>query len=124
MNKLVLAAALLCCGLPGAVLHGQPKHAHRASATNGRAVFMRVGCYTCHGTVGHGGAGARLAPNPLPLPAFIVWVRNGTPGWSVASGMPAFPVATVTDEELADVRAYLASLPTPRAVKDIPLLNQ
>ena len=85
---------------------------------------MRVGCYTCHGTVGHGGAGARLAPNPLPLSAFIVWVRNGPPGWSVASGMPAFPAATITDEELADVRAYLASLPAPRAVKNIPLLNQ
>jgi type IV pilus assembly protein PilQ len=44
---------------------------------------MRVGCYTCHGTVGQGGAGARLAPNTMPLPAMQVWVRGGTPGWSI-----------------------------------------
>ena len=56
-------------------------------------------------------------------PAFQTWVRNGTPGWSVASGMPAFPATVITDQELADVRAFLASLPAPPAVKDIPLLN-
>ncbi len=84
---------------------------------------MRVGCYACHGTVGHGGAGARLAPNTLPLPAFQTWVRNGTPGWTATSGMPAFPATVITDQELADVRAFLASLPAPPAVQDIPLLK-
>ncbi len=93
------------------------------SAANGKAVFMRVGCFTCHGTVGHGGAGARLAPNPLPLPAFQNWVRKGTPGWSVRGGMPAFSPAVISDKELADVRAYLASLPASPNVKDVPLLN-
>jgi len=85
---------------------------------------MRAGCYACHGTVGHGGAGARLAPNTLPLEAFKIWVRSGTPGWSISSGMPAYSTTVVTDEELADVRAFLASLPEPPAVEDIPLLNQ
>ncbi len=41
---------------------------------------MRVGCYTCHGTVGQGGAGARLAPNTMPLAAMQVWVRGGDAG--------------------------------------------
>jgi mono/diheme cytochrome c family protein len=72
--------------------------------------------------VGHGGAARRLAPNTLPLPAFAAWVRDGTPGWSFAAGMPAFPTAVISDAELADMRAYLASLPAPRPVADIPLL--
>jgi mono/diheme cytochrome c family protein len=73
--------------------------------------------------VGQGGAGPRLAPNTLPLAAFETWVRNGTPGWSIASGMPAFPRSIVSDRDLADARAYLASLPAPRAPGDIALLR-
>ena len=93
------------------------------SPANGKVVYLRAGCNTCHGTVGHGGAGTRLAPNPLPLTAFQNWVRKGTPGWSVRGGMPAFSAAILSDKELADVRAYLASLPAPPAPNSIPLLN-
>jgi mono/diheme cytochrome c family protein len=58
----------------------------------------------------------------LPLESFTTWVRNGTPGWTIASGMPAFSADALSDTDLADVRVYLASLPPPRAVADIPLL--
>jgi mono/diheme cytochrome c family protein len=95
----------------------------RASAANGKTVFLRTGCPACHGTVGHGGAGPRLAPNPLPLAGFMTWVRNGTPGWTIASGMPAFPPEVVSDAELADVLAYLASVPAPPAADDLPQLK-
>ena len=71
---------------------------------------------------GHGGAARRLAPNTLPLPGFTAWVRNGTPGWTFAAGMPAFPATVISDGELADIRTYLASLPPPPAVADLPLL--
>jgi len=115
----LVAAALLGCAAVGALAQS----ADRASAANGEKVFMRVGCFTCHGTVGHGGAGPKLTPNTLPLAGFETWVRNGTPGWTVASGMPAFSAAVLSDSELADMRAYLASQPPPRAVADIPLLK-
>ena len=85
----------------------------RSSVTNGETVYLRVGCQACHGTVGQGGAGPRLAPNTLPLAAFETWVRDGTPGWSIASGMPGFPAAIVS----------LANLPAPRAPDDIALLR-
>jgi mono/diheme cytochrome c family protein len=85
---------------------------------------MRTGCFACHGTVGHGGAGPRLAPNTLPFAAFETWVRNGTPGWSYRSGMPAFARTVVSDTELADVREFLATVPAPPAVRDVALLNQ
>ena len=110
------------------VLQGTPSVAQSANTeapnpATGKVVYLRAGCDACHGTVGHGGAGARLAPNPLPLTTFQNWVRKGTPGWSVRGGMPAFPPALLSDKELADIRAYLASLPAPPAAKDIPLLN-
>jgi mono/diheme cytochrome c family protein len=102
-----------------------PEHVpSHGAAANGKTVFMRIGCYTCHGTVGQGGAGARLAPNTIPLEAFRTWVRNGTPGWTIASGMPAFPPSVISDAELADVRAYLAGLPAPPAANDIPQLRR
>ncbi len=119
MNRAFAISALLCCALGAAA---QPARTARAAVANGESVYLRVGCFTCHGTVGHGGAAPRLTPNTLPLEGFTTWVRNGTPGWSFASGMPAFSAAVMSDTELADVRAYLASLPPPPAVADLPLL--
>ena len=121
LKTLLLTTALLCT-LTG-IVHAQSAKSARPSPQNGKTVFMRVGCYTCHGTVGQGGAGARLAPNTMPLAAMQVWVRGGTPGWSIARGMPAFPAAVISDSELADVQAYLASLPPPRKPDDIALLR-
>ena len=119
MKQLLLASALFCFA---SIAAAQSARTDRGSAANGENVFLRVGCFTCHGTVGHGGAGPRLAPNTLPLAGFTTWVRNGTPGWSFGSGMPAFPTSVLSDAELADVRAYLASQPAPPPVTDIPLL--
>jgi ubiquinol-cytochrome c reductase cytochrome c subunit len=123
VQRLLLAVALVACTLQAAAQAPPSSKSARAAATNGREVFMRLGCYTCHGTVGHGGAGPPLTPGTLPLAAFRQWVRNGTPGWSVANGMPAYSRSVLADEELADVREYLVSRPAPRAVEDIPLLN-
>lgn len=119
MPRMLVASALLLSAL-GA--HAQPARTDRTAVANGETVYMRVGCFTCHGTVGHGGAARRLAPNTLPLEGFTTWVRNGSPGWSFGAGMPAFPASVISDAELADIRAYLASLPPPPAVADVPLL--
>jgi len=103
MRKLTL---LLTAGL----LHAQ-------DAANGKKLFSSVGCYECHGRVGQGGsAGPRLAPRPVPLEALVAYVRH-------PSGvMPPYTTKLVTDAQLADIHAYLASIPPP--AKDIPLLNQ
>lgn len=119
MKQLLAATALLCFAATAAA---QPARTERAAIANGESTYLRIGCQACHGTVGHGGAAPRLAPNTLPLPGFTTWVRNGTPGWTVASGMPAFSASIISDTDLADIRAYLASLPPPTPVADIPLL--
>ena len=125
MRHVVLAACVAIASAPSSAFaqDSASPAATRTSAANGEAVFLRSGCPACHGTVGQGGvAGPRLATNTLPLAAFQAWVRNGSNGWSIAIGMPAFPATVVSDRDLADARAYLASLPPPRSPDDIALL--
>jgi mono/diheme cytochrome c family protein len=38
--------------------------------------------------------------------------------------MPGFSEKVVSDQEVADIYAYLKTIPAPKPVKDIPLLNQ
>jgi mono/diheme cytochrome c family protein len=86
---------------------------------NGNQLFVKDGCYQCHGYDGHGGFGARLAPRPMPLAALIAYVRRPAPG-----DMPVYTAKVISDAELTDIWAFLKSIPDPPAVKDIPLLNQ
>jgi ubiquinol-cytochrome c reductase cytochrome c subunit len=86
-------------------------------ADNGKKLYTTVGCYECHGRVGQGGgAGPRLAPRPVPLQALIAYVRHPS------GAMPPYTTKLVTDAQLADIHAFLSSIPPP--AKDIPLLKQ
>ena len=93
--------------------------AQNSQGENGHKIFLKNGCYSCHGYDGHGGVGPKLAPKPIAAAAFIAYVRHPAPG-----GMPTYRAKVMSDAELTDVLAYLRSIPEPPAVKDIPLLNQ
>lgn len=85
---------------------------------NGKKLFLKNNCYSCHGYDGHGGAGVKLAPKPIAVQAFIAIVRR-PPG----SNMPTFSAKVIPDADLRDMWAYLNSIPAAPAVKDVPLLN-
>ncbi len=105
--------ALLGAGLLAAQSAGS------GNAENGKREFVKLGCYTCHGYEGQGGgAGAKLAPKPIATAALIAYVRHP------AGSMPPFTAKVVSDQVLTDIHAYLASVPAPPPVKDIPLLNK
>ena len=88
------------------------------SAAKGKETFLRVGCYQCHGTEGQGsGAGLKLAPDPLPAEAIANFIR-GKPGT-----MPPYPEAVLSDAEIADIAAYLASIRPSPTVDRIPVLR-
>lgn len=90
------------------------------SAERGYQSFTKYMCYTCHGTIGQGadrGTGPKIAPSPLPYPAFALQVR--TPRLD----MPAYRKEFVSDQELADIYAYLLTVKPSPAAKDIPLLK-
>jgi len=99
------------------VAQASQQAAPSGDAEHGRTLFVKNGCYQCHNYEGHGGAaGARLAPNPLPWRGFVSYVR------APRGDMPPYTVKVMSEQELADVYAYLRSRPRPPAVSNIPLL--
>jgi mono/diheme cytochrome c family protein len=92
--------------------------AQEGNVQNGKRLYLKDGCYECHGYAGQGGAGVRLAPRVLSAANLIKYVRHP------AGSMPPYTNKVVSDAELTDIRAFLASLPEPPALKSIPLLNQ
>jgi mono/diheme cytochrome c family protein len=94
----------------------QASTAPKASIENGRKAFLQHGCFSCHGYSGQGGRGARLAQSPIPLEAFAMYVRQPN------RAMPPFG-NQVSDQELADIYAYLKSIPPSPDLKSIPLLT-
>jgi ubiquinol-cytochrome c reductase cytochrome c subunit len=118
MKTIVFAVALF---VVTAVAAQPPSTSAVGDPQRGKTAFMSAGCYTCHGTVGQGGAGARLAPKPRAQASFVAYVRSGRRGWSVAGGMPAYPTKILSDAALLDIYAYLASIPAP---PEIPMLKE
>jgi len=89
------------------------------NAANGKRLFLRDGCWECHGYAGQGGRdGARIGATSLTLQGVIRYVRKPI------GAMPAFSDKLISDQELTDIYAYLKSLPPVKAAKDVPLLNE
>lgn len=100
---------------------GQPGQASVAApagrADTGSTLYVKVGCYQCHANQGQGGqAGPRLGPDPIPLARFAQYVRNP------AGDMPPYTEKVLSNQELADIYAWLQARPRPPAVNTIPQL--
>jgi len=92
---------------------------HAGSAEKGKAAYVQHGCWGCHGFNGQGGiTGPKLAPDPMPVEAFNAFVRMSN------RTMPPYMEAILSNEDLADIYAYLQTIPKPADYKTIPLLNQ
>jgi mono/diheme cytochrome c family protein len=93
--------------------------AFAASAEKGKVAFLQHGCWQCHGYEGQGGVtGFKLAPDPIPFETLQTFVRTTN------RNMPPFRKEILSDDDLADIYAYLQSIPKGRDAKSIPLLNQ
>jgi len=118
ISVMALAVATLSAGaLVIAVAQDLP----RGDAANGRRIYLAVGCFTCHGRSGQGGAyngpAPILARTALPFVGFKALIRDPS------NDMPAYSDAVLSDQDIADVYAFLESLPGPRSPKDISILN-
>jgi len=118
-----LAASLCVIGAGAAALIGTPAHAQNGSpagnAAHGKHLFAVDGCYECHGYQGEGGGGdgPKLAPDPLPYTFVLRQLR------SPARNMPVYTSAVLSDSDVADIYAYLHSIPAAKSVDSIPLLR-
>lgn len=119
MFALLAAPSLAQAPAGGARPAGTAQAAATGDAANGKKLFSERGCYQCHNTVAQGGAaGPRLAPNPSPFAAFSKQLR--TP----SDQMPPYTSKVLSDKELADLYAFLLTVPPPPAVSSIPMLNR
>ena len=100
---LAILAALVICRT-GAHAQSAPPP---GDAVNGKRVYMADGCYQCHGNVGQGSrpTGPHLAPDPVPYEAFAAQVRHPV------NTMPPYTSVVLSDQELADIYAYLLTIP-------------
>ena len=100
-----------------ALLLASPAFAQNAD--NGKTIYMKDGCYECHTTVGMGGgnAGPKLAPNPLPVEGIVAELRHPR------QAMPQYSEKVISDAEIADIHAFLMTIPEGPPAKDIPALN-
>ncbi len=89
-----------------------------SASDKGKALFVKHGCWQCHGFVGQGGiAGPALAPEVMPLEAMSGFIRNAN------RSMPRYTEAILSGADLSEIHAYLVSIPKPADPKSIPLLN-
>lgn len=87
-------------------------------AAAGRRSFQKFGCYECHGLEGQGSivTGPRLAPDPIPLDAFIAYIRQPS------GQMPPYTDKALPDRDLPAIYAFLRSIQPPPPVTTIPIL--
>ena len=91
-----LAMAVLCAsGLVVAAAQVGPQ----GDAANGKQIYLRDACFTCHGRSGQGGVFRGPAPilahTALPFDGFREFVRD-PPG-----DMPAYSETVLSDKEIA-----------------------
>jgi hypothetical protein len=68
---------------------------------------------------GQGGfAGKTLAPDPIAVEAFTAFVRSSD------RTMPPYSETILSNDDLADIYAYLQSIPKAVDYEKIPLLSQ
>ncbi|HEY0747883.1 MAG TPA: cytochrome c [Steroidobacteraceae bacterium] len=119
-----MLAALLAGILGSASSAGSDQHADQttrvlsAEINKGKLIFMRQGCYTCHGVQAHGAlaTGPALTPEVMGLVPFKIYVR------APRGFMPPFSARVLAESDLDAIYAYVASIPKDRSPRDIAAL--
>jgi len=110
----------MCLGfVHAAAQESKASDAPAGNAENGKRIFTKNGCYECHGREGQGSTmtGPRIAPDPVPFVVLSSYLRKPT------GEMPPYTAKVISDQELADIYAFLQSRPRPPTAKASPLLK-
>jgi mono/diheme cytochrome c family protein len=86
-------------------------------AENGKTIYMKIGCWECHGRDAQSGRPA-LGPPALPFSAFMNQLR------SPREDMPPYTAKVLSDADVADIYAFVQTLPQPAKADSIQLLKQ
>jgi len=117
----LFALAVMLLAFPEARAQQASDAAPAGNVEHGKKLFNTVGCYECHGRMGQGAAqtgAVRIGPPIVSYEVFKNLVREPV------NQMPPYAAKAIPDQDLADIYAYLKSIPMPPKGKDIPLLNK
>jgi len=114
-TKRIAIAAFAAC-LSSHALAASDAPAGNADA--GKKIYAAFGCYQCHGTEAQGSprTGPELV-SPMPYAVFIQALR--TP----LAEMPPYEAKVVSDQQAADIYAFIQTLPDPPDYKTLELLK-
>ena len=100
-----------------------PKPAAPAAAAppgkveNGGVLYKKIGCYQCHANEAQGGlSGPRIGPGLVPYARFAQYLRKPT------GEMPPYTTKVLSDQDIADIYAWVNARPKPPAVDSLPQL--
>ena len=121
MKHGVLALVLALAGLTLTVgsTSAQQASPPAGNVANGKALYLQTGCYQCHGLAGQGAlmTGPRVLRTDFPYQGFLAQLRHPV------NQMPPYEAVVLSDQDAADLYAYLRQMPAPRDPNSIPLLN-
>ena len=116
-GSVLLAVALYAGGHGAAVAQDTPA----GDTAEGKRLYLATGCFTCHGRSGQGGAmngpAPILARTAMPFDGFKAQLREPI------SDMPAYSEAVMSDQQIADIYAFVETLPGPLPVKDMAVFK-
>jgi mono/diheme cytochrome c family protein len=114
VKKMLIALGVAC-----AAIQAQAQ-APAGDVARGKAAYMKNMCHTCHGTAGQGGdrgSGPRIAYDVWPWEGFAQQVRHPR------EAMPRYDAKQLSDKDLVDIYAYVASMKRGAKAAEIPLLR-
>ena len=119
-NRLIVATAVLL-GAGSLAAPTRAQDAPAGDAAKGKRIYLADGCFTCHGRSGQGGAyngpAPFLAKTQMPFDGFKGQLR------APSNDMPAYSDAVMSDQDIADIYAFVQSLPGRGNAKNIAILN-
>ena len=115
MSTFTLAALVLSVASASAQQAATPV----GNVQHGKTLYQETGCYQCHGLAGQGApmTGPRVSRTEFPFDGFVNQLRHP------ANQMPPYEAAVISDQDAADIYAYLRQMPAPPDVNSIPLLK-
>jgi ubiquinol-cytochrome c reductase cytochrome c subunit len=121
MKKTLLTSAVLSFSvlMTNGLSLAQQASAPAGNVDNGKRLYQETGCYQCHGLAGQGAmmTGPRLSRTEFAFDGFLNQLRHPS------NQMPPYEAAVVSDQDAADIYAYLRQMPAPRDPNSIPLLK-
>jgi mono/diheme cytochrome c family protein len=117
MKQFSLAGVILVASIGSALAQQASQPA--GNTDHGKTLYRETGCYQCHGLAGQGApmTGPRVSRTEFAFDGFLNQLRHPV------NQMPPYEAVVLSDQDAADIYAYLRQMPAPPDPNSIPLLK-